>query len=339
MKSAKRRFGKIGNSEIYLFEFKNENGLEFKIMNYGATITSISIPDRKEGSNVVCGFDSLEEYLSPTYRNNYPYFGCTVGRYANRIKNGKFFLEGRPIHVTTNEESNHLHGGSEGFDKKIWDTEELISKDEVGVKMTLVSPHLDEGFPGELKVEVTFSINNQNEISISYYAESDRLTPVSLTNHSYFNLSGFRDGIESHYLQVRADRILEKDDSNCAVDLPVPTTELLDFRNERRIGETEIDDYFVFNDDDRIRSVGRIGFENNVLQISTNESGAQIYTANFVSEHLKRNNKEQYGSNCAICFEAHGFPNGINIEGARSSLISPDTPYQSQTNYKFSWVE
>lgn len=339
MTITKTYFGEVEGAPVHLYELRNKNDLVIKLMNYGATVTSISIPEGDQGVNVVCGFDSLEEYFSKLYLENYPYFGSTIGRYANRITGGAFTADGEKFELSKNDDRNHHHGGVSGFDKKVWSAEEIQSDNDVGVKMTLVSPHLDEGYPGELKVDVSFVLNDMNEFSISFEASSDRTTPVSLTNHTYFNLSGFSEGIKSHYLKVSSIKRLEKDDQSCASTPPIDVGSKLDYGQPRMINDEEIDDYFVFSESKELRPVGSISYEQRRMEISTNAPGTQIYTSQYVSEKLQRNENEKYGPQCALCFETHEFPNGMNIKGAPNVFVTPERPYQSQTLFKFSWDE
>ena len=184
MKLDKKHFGIHEGQDINLYIMENDHGMRVKIMNYGATITSVEVPG-KNGSRheLTCGFDAFEGYFSEAYRNNAPYFGSTVGRYASVIKDARFVLDGTAYKLPANMDPHHLHGGLVGFDKKVWKPETFDNTDGIGVEMTLKSPHMDEGYPGNLEVSVRFLLNNENEIRITYEAVSDQLTPVSLTNH------------------------------------------------------------------------------------------------------------------------------------------------------------
>ena len=211
----KKPFGKIGNQDIDQYILSNDLGLSVKIITYGATITSISVPgtDGKR-DDLVCGFDSIDGYQSAEYLANAPYFGCTVGRYASRIKDGRFTIDGQNYQLAVNDGSNHLHGGLKGFDKQIWSASPLEGEDTCGVIMNLTSEHLQEGYPGHLNIMVSFTVNNDNQLQINYQANTDQATPISLTNHTYFNLSGFADGILNHRASIASDAFLEPDNTN-----------------------------------------------------------------------------------------------------------------------------
>ena len=197
-------------NEAKLFTLGNNHGITIKITNYGATITSIETPD-KQGKlgNIVCGFEDLEDYISENYLASCPYFGSAIGRCANRIAKGELVVDGKKYQLAINNGPNHLHGGLIGFDKKLWDARLFETKNSVGVELTLFSPHLEENYPGNLQVTCTYTLNNKNELSIEYEAITDKTTVVNLTNHSYFNLTGGKEGILNHELQLAATHMTE----------------------------------------------------------------------------------------------------------------------------------
>ncbi len=257
MKSAINNFGSHNGKKVDQYVLENDLGMVVRIINYGATITSITVPDiESRHVDLVCGFDTMEGYLSTVYQQNAPYFGCTVGRYASRIKDGSFSVNGKKYQVACNDGSNHLHGGIVGFNKRLWEADLLDDGDRVGVKMSLVSPHLEEGHPGNLVVSAVFSSDNNNTLIISYAAKTDEETPVSLTNHSYFNLSGFKNNILEHKAIVLASSHLKPDETN----VPVGEVELLEgtpadlnkevyLKDALRSLETGFEHYFLFDKD------------------------------------------------------------------------------------------
>ena len=204
----KELFGKTPEGvAVDLYTLTNSKGLRVKIMTYGATIISVEAPDRKgKAENVTLSLDKLDEYLK-----GHPFFGSTVGRYANRIAKGKFTLDGKQYTLATNNNENHLHGGIKGFDKYVWDAKPVETADSVGVVFTHESPDGDEGYPGKLNAKVTYSLTNDNELKMEYEATTDKPTIVNLTNHTYWNLTGATDDVLGHELMLNADRYLPVD--------------------------------------------------------------------------------------------------------------------------------
>jgi len=186
-------------------------------MNYGATITSITVPDNNgKPVSLASGFDKFEEYFSEEYRANSPYFGCTVGRYCSQIKDAKFILNEKEYNLSSNCGLNNLHGGREGFDKKIWNTLPYEKPNEVGIMFSTISENLEEGFPGKVNVNILIKLTNNNEIVFDYSASTDAATPLSMTNHTYFNLSGFTRNVEDFNFQVNTNKLLELDETGAA---------------------------------------------------------------------------------------------------------------------------
>ena len=202
MKVAKESFGKVDDTEVFLFTIRNDKGMIVKITNYGGIVTSILVPD-KEGNmgDVVLGFDDLQSYL-----NGHPYFGAIVGRYGNRIAKGKFNVEGEEYSLAINNGPNHLHGGIKGFDKVIWNPIILEGNDIAGLELTYTSPDMEEGYPGNLKTSVSYILTNNNELKVIYHAVTDKATPINLTHHSYFNLGASHSNALDHVLTIAADR-------------------------------------------------------------------------------------------------------------------------------------
>ncbi len=203
----KKNFGKLPDgTNIDIYTIRNNNGLEFSITNYGARITSILVPDSLgKFQNVVLGFDNLDDYIKDEF-----YLGAIIGRYANRISKGKFRLGEKEYELNINNGNNHLHGGSKGFDKVVWDVKEINEENQKGIKLYYKSEDGEEGYPGNLDVEVSIDLSEENELIISYNATSDKPTPINLTHHGYFNLSGdLNNSILSHELKINSDEILE----------------------------------------------------------------------------------------------------------------------------------
>ncbi len=335
-------YGNAGDSNVYLYTLKNNKGLEVAITNYGGIITSILAPDR-EGhfEDVVLGFDSLGGYLS-----GHPYFGCIVGRYANRIARGKFELDGKIYKLATNNGPNHLHGGEEGFDKKIWKATDIVKSDSVYLVLEYTSPDGEEGYPGNLDVKVTYVLNNENELKIYYEAQCDKPTPVNLTNHSYFNLAGAGSGnILDHELMIEADKYTVVDETL------IPTGELrpventpMDFKNSKKIGKDldqvkgGFDHNFVLNNKGKFSKVAE-AFEpisRRVLEVFTSEPGIQFYSGNFLDGTETGKNNKTYHKHYGFCLETQHFPDSPNHPEFPEVILTPGEIYQHQTMYKFS---
>ncbi len=316
--------------------------MEVYITNYGGIVTSIRIPDKnKVPGDVVLGFDNLEDYLG-----EHPYFGAIVGRFANRIDKGQFTLEGKEYTLAQNNGPNHLHGGIHGFDKVLWTAATEKSLDSVSLKLGYVSEDMEEGYPGNLLVEVEYSLNDQNELTISYRATTDKSTHVNLTNHSYFNLNNCRGDILGHELLIDADIITELNENS------IPTGELLkvdgtcfDFRSAKEIGqdiartEPGYDINYVVNGYDgnlrRIASLYHDGTGRS-MDVLTTQPGVQLYTSNYVDGIMGREGIV-YNKHSAVCLETQHFPDTPNQQSFPSTVIHPGDEYYQVTIYRFKW--
>ncbi len=346
MKIEKTNFGNIGNEVVSLYSLSNDNGMVVKITDYGATITAILTPDSQGNSReITCGFDSIDGYFSEDYKNNAPYFGGTVGRFASRIHDGKFELEGTQHALVGNDRGNHLHGGSQGFDKRMWKVSGFNGDDDTTyLELTLFSADGEESYPGNVNVTTRFTLNNDNELIIEYTADTDKATPISLTNHSYFNLSGFKETIHNHKATVHADAFLEADDKGVPQGGRLEVSgDPSDLRTGKRFQEaldqmeTGFEHYYVFDNNFELKKVA--SFEHaesgRAMDILTTEPGMLFYSGYFTSDALKRENGDQYGRYKGFCCETHRYPNGPNLKDAPKAITHPGDPYSSKTIYKF----
>ncbi len=348
MNLSKTKFGSINGVEVDLYILENDNGMQVKITNYGGIVTSMVVPDKNgKCADIVCGFDTLDGYFSEDYKNNSPYFGCIVGRYAARIKDGQFTLNGQDYQLAKNNDPNHLHGGIVGFDKQIWDAESVEDAEGVGVKLTLTSPDGQEGYPGSLQVVVTYRLNNQNEVSVEYSASTDKATPVSLTNHTYFNLNGFQDKILNHQAMIASDKYLIPDETG----VPIGQEQLVagtvwDYTQSKPIVDAFSDDpygfehFYVFSKPEgSIEKVAEFADEisGRVLEVLSSEPGMLFYTGRYTSDDLKREDGTQFGQFKAFCCETSRYPNGPNIDGSPGSVLQPGETYESKTVFKLKW--
>ncbi|RLD24204.1 MAG: galactose-1-epimerase [Bacteroidetes bacterium] len=337
----KQIFGTLPEGkEVFKYILKNNNGMEVEVINYGAIITSIKVPDKEgETGDVVLGFDTLEEYLG-----SHPYFGAMVGRVCNRIGNSRFELDGKMYHITANEGKNQLHGGARGFDKRWWSAQSNESPDQVSLSLSYESQDGEEGYPGNLFVEVEYSLNDQNELGIFCRAKTDKPTHVNLTNHSYFNLNNCEGTILEHELFIDADQVTELDADS------IPTGNILtvestpyDFRSAHPIGEniSEVDPgydiNYVLGANSKELSVAAKAIDpasGRIMEILTTLPGIQLYTANYVNGIIGKGGK-RYEKHCAVCLETQYFPDSANKPSFPSTVIYPGKEFSARTIYRF----
>lgn len=341
-------FGQVDGRPVDLFTLENDQGVTVKITNYGGIVTSIVIPDRTGNrEDIACGFDRLESYFSEAYKANSPYFGCIVGRYAARIKDGVFTVDGRRYQVATNDGPNHLHGGIIGFDKQLWDAEHFQQDDACVLRLFLVSPDGQEGYPGTVRVAVEYRLTQTSELQIRYTAETDRATPLSLTNHTYFNLNGFKAKVLDHNVQISSDRYLAPDETNVPVgeERSVSST-ASDFRTPKRLGDAfeqlpnGFEHYYVFAAQkggvNKVAEFAEVSTGRS-LEVYTSEPGMLFYTGYYTSDNLAREDGTRFGQFRAFCCETSKYPNGPNIPGAPRSILQAGQPYDETTIFKFGW--
>jgi aldose 1-epimerase len=354
---AKSQFGTTPSGQmVEEFTLTNAKGVTAKFISLGGILRELHVPDKAgKTADVVLGFDDLKGYLA-----GHPYFGCITGRVANRIAKGKFKLDGEEYTLATNNGPNHLHGGKEGFDKKVWKGEFVGSN---AVRFTYRSPDGEEGYPGNLDVRVTYTLTNDNEWRIDYEATTDKPTPVNLTQHAYFNLAGHNAGdILGHELQVFGDRITPTDDTL------IPTGELrsvkgtpFDFtaakpigRDLKAAGGTPVG--YDLNFDLTSRPSGRAVEQyptpgagrvliaarvrepksGRVMEVHTSEPGIQLYTGNFLDGTNVGKGGAVYRQYHGFCLEAQHYPDSVNQPKFPSVILKPGQTYRQTTVYKFS---
>ncbi|NNE93323.1 MAG: galactose mutarotase, partial [Verrucomicrobiales bacterium] len=340
-------WGQIDGKDVTLYTLKNQSGMEVKLTDYGGIVVGISVPDKDGNSEDVClGFDTVAEYPEKTQ-----YFGCITGRYANRIAKGKFTLDGTEYTLATNNDPNHLHGGEKGFDRYIWDAEASETGDGPSVKFTRTSPDGEEGYPGALDCEVTYTLTSDNGLKIYYKATTDKPTVLNLTNHAYFNLGGAGSGtILDHELEIKADRFVPTDDTGIPLDPGVVTVEgtPFDFRTPTAIGARieenneqlkngiGYDHNWVIKDsrDGKLQHVATLTDPKSgrVLEVHTTEPGLQFYCGNYLDGLTGKGGKE-YVHRGALCLEAQTFPDSPNREEFPSPVLRPGETYTQTTIY------
>lgn len=341
-------YGMIGEDSVFEYKLTNTNGMVVKIINYGATVTQILVPDKKgEMGDVVLGFDSLRGYL----QSNNPYFGCIVGRYANRIANARFTLDGKEFTLAANNNGNTLHGGLKGFDKVIWKLKgKEINDEHSTLGFQYFSKDGEEGYPGNLEVTVAYSLLPTNEIKIDYIATTDKLTPVNLTNHSYFNLSAGTDlSILDHELMLKADEYTPVNNQlipTGKID-PVKGT-AMDFNTAKKIGkeiaqvEGGFDHNWILNrtgNGPELLGTLYHAPSGRFMEVFTTQPGVQFYSGNFLDGSLTGKSGKKYVKHAGLCLETQHFPDSPNQPAFPNTILKPGEVYHQTTIYKFSVKE
>jgi aldose 1-epimerase len=334
-------FGTHQNKAVYLYTLKNKNGHQISISNFGGIITKWLAPDKNgQVDNIVVGLTSLADYLKhPNY-----HFGGIIGRYANRIAKGKFNINTTAYQLEINDAPNHIHGGHIGFDQVVWDAE-IIEKEQSVLLLKYLSKDGEEGFPGNLYLEIEYSLSDENELKISYKAETDKTTPINLTNHSYFNLSGnFNQTILSHQIQILADHYLKTNEfaiptgelksvNYTAFNLNAPTF----INNNMSELPDGYDHNFVLNKPAYtydLAAVLRDTKSGRKLEVYTTEPGMQLYTGNFLDGLVKNDQGISIQKHTALCIETQHYPDSPNHPLFPSTLLQPNETFNSCTVYK-----
>ncbi|MHB1036632.1 MAG: aldose epimerase family protein [Pirellulales bacterium] len=344
----KKPFGKMPDGQsVDLYTLTNASGMQVSITNYGGIVTALAVRDRQgQLADVVLGYDALDGYLAKT-----PYFGALIGRYGNRIGQGKFTLDGKSYVLAQNDKTNHLHGGTRGFDKVVWTVKSATGGKEPALALHYLSKDGEEGYPGNLDVTVTYTLTEKNELRIDYRATTDKPTVVNLTNHSYFNLAGNGD-ILKHQVLINADRF-----TPVAKDL-IPTGELkpvagtpFDFTTPTAIGAR------INNDDEQLKFGP--GYDHNwvlkksgkqltlaarvvepgsgrVMEVLTMEPGLQFYSGNFLDGSNVGKGGKAYKHRYGFCMETQHYPDSPNKPNFPSTVLKPGQEYRTTTVYRFS---
>ena len=325
-------------SKIEIITLRNTNGLELQISNLGATIISLNIPDKTNRIvNVVVGLEP-EDYNKEPYLSNYPYLGASIGRYAGRISKGSFQLSGETYKLYT-EDGVHLHGGKKGFDKKYWAIESLTEGENPTVTYSCESAHLEEGYPGNLKVNVTYQLTEKNEVKVTYKATTDAVTPINLTNHAYFNLNG-KDSIIDHKLQLNSEQYLEVDSQLIPSGKSIDSKNTrFDFNKESVIGRADFigfDDSFILGKG-KIKAVLTAPKTGIQMKVYTNQPVCVVYTP-VLLDGLPFKNGVEYLKFSAICFETQNYPDAPNNSHFPSSILNPNEIYSNKSVFEFSIV-
>ena len=340
MGTTQKDWGEVDGKQVYLYTLTNKDGDAVTISNYGGTITSWIMPDKSGNkSSIIIGFDSLNTYLQHP-----PYFGALIGRYGNRIGNAQFKLGDSTYHLAANNEKNTLHGGLKGFDKVVWDAS-IPDSTTPSLTLKYMSKDGEEGFPGNLNVTVTYTLSDDDGLKIEYTATTDKPTPVNLTNHSYFNLTGsVSNTILDHSLTIDADNYTPVDTSL------IPTGEIkavkgtpFDFTTAKKIGQDigsvpgGYDHNFVLNKKDS--SLGKVAtvsdsISGRQMEVYTTEPGLQFYTGNFLDGKFTNHDGNPLNIHTALCMETQHFPDSPNKPDFPTTILQPGQTYHTVTEYK-----
>lgn len=317
-------------------EITNSKGMQLKVINYGATVTSLKIP-LKNGQivDVVLGFETLEDYLDSFRLEAAPYLGATVGRYAGRIHNSVFSLNGKTIQLNNNNNGNSLHGGIDNFSQKVWEFKKINGGENPSVTLSYVSANGEENYPGELTVELTYTLTEENQLLIEYKASTTEDTVVNLTHHSYFNLDGHDSAISEQELMVNSNKILETTSEG------IPTGVFLDLKNHpfdfntpKKCPST-IDNTFVLENEKEF-AASLFSKKNNLKMTTyTNQPGVHIYVGGNCFDTVKGKENANYHALSGICFETQNFPDAPNQQHFPSAVLRKGESYYHKTSYEF----
>ena len=345
----KEIFGKTKeNTTIHKFVMTNMNGMEVSVINFGGIITSLKSRDSKGNyEDIVLGFNNLSQYEDES-----PYFGAIIGRYGNRISEGKFTLDGKTYNLAVNNDINHLHGGLKGFDKAVWDAVQEVTDSSASLILKYISQDMEEGYPGNLQVKVTYTLDNNDELGVKYEAETDKKTIINLTQHSYFNLSGdFSKDILDHEVTIEADSFLPVDSTL------IPTGEIssvegtpFDFREAKTVGDdismsnqqltygNGYDHCWVLNNQNiGLRPVASAYHPGSgrLVEVYSDQPGIQFYSGNFLDGKLKSKQDGNYGFRSGLCLETQHYPNSPNELDFPSVTLNSGEKYMTQTVFRF----
>ncbi len=335
-----KSFGLAPNGEaVYTYELRNKKGMQLQVTNYGATITSLKI-EKPDGNivDVVLGFDTLEAYIKSFDLESAPYFGATIGRFAGRIGNASFSLNSKTHHLNNNNGNHSLHGGNEGFSQKIWQVRRIEFYKNPSITLTYTSPENEEGFPGKLSVELTYTLTDENELIVAYKATTTQDTVLNLTHHSYFNLDGHEGDIKEQSLFVNSKKILETSSdmiptgrflnlSNCPFDFTIPKN-----------CPEKIDTTFVLDKQTKL-AASLFSVKNNLkMYVYTDQPAVHIYVGGNCFGKINGKDNVQYHALSGICFETQNFPDAPNNPHFPNAVLKKDDIYHQKTIYHFETI-
>ena len=346
----KKEYGTTPEGQkVAIYTLKNQKGMEVNIMTYGGIITSLKVPNKAGVSqDVVIGFNNLEQYTKAN-----PYFGAIIGRYGNRIAKGKFTLDGKEYSLAINNAPNALHGGLNGFNRVIWTAEEAKGGDVATLKLKYLSKDMEEGYPGNLTVFVTYTLKNDNSLDVLYEATTDKKTVLNLTQHSYFNLSAdFTKPILDHQITIDADKLVPiaatliptgklTDVTNTPFDFRKPKTvgKDIEAKDEQLKNGLGYDHCWVLNKQDKEDRFAASAYEptsGRLLEVYTDQPGIQFYSGNFLDGTLPMRKGGTYARRTGFCLETQHYPDSPNQKNFPTTELNPGENYKTKTTFKFS---
>ena len=340
-------YGTVHEHDIVEYSLSNDNGVLVRLLNYGGIISELHVPDKYgKMENIVLGYPSLDHYQKDS-----AYIGCIVGRYANRIKDGRFCMDGHWYQLECNDGRNHLHGGNDGFHKKIWNHEPYEEQRGSGVKLFLISADDDQGFPGTLDVEIRYLLTGANELIVEYVAATDRKTILNLTQHSYFNLAG-EGTIHDHMITIKSPAYIPVDQDLIPTgDVRKVADTVFDLQQERRLGDLlsaqgmaelvdeGFDHTFILDSTRDPADVSATLYHpgsGRLLEVTTTEPGLHLYTANTIHHRSDDDGSMRFPKHAAVCLECQHFPDSPNQDTFPSAVLEPGHIYRQETRYIFS---
>ncbi len=335
-------WGTLEGKEVRLFTLTNSKGMVVEITNYGGILTRLLAPDRRGSiENIVLGFDNLKQYV----KENSPFMGALIGRYANRISKAEFVLDGTRYKLAPNDFPNHSHGGRKGFDKVVWEASVISFADSVGLVLQYLSKDMEEGYPGNLSVKVSYLLTDENELKIFYEAQTDKPTVLNLTHHSYFNLSAKNETILGHDLTIFAEEFTPTDANWIPTGEIAPIVDTdFDFTQPHKVGERiqhlphGYNMNFVLRKNDKLSKAAEL-FEvssGRFMEVFTTEPGMQLYTGDYLDGSLTGSEGIAIGKNRGLCLETQHYPDSPNKPNFPSTVLRPGETYNQCTIYKFS---
>ncbi|KDN56623.1 aldose epimerase family protein [Flavobacterium seoulense] len=318
------------------YELTNKNGAKLKVIPFGATVTSLKIPTKNgELVDVVLGFDTVEGYEKSFQLDGSPYMGATVGRYAGRISEGKFELNGKNYQLNINNNANSLHGGIDNFSQKNWNVDAVTTGENPSITLSYVSAAGEENFPGEFSVSLTYTLSEENELILEYKATTTEDTIINLTHHSYFNLDGHKSDVSGQDLIVHAQKVVETRE-DC-----IPTGNILevantsfDYRTAKKCPKS-IDNTFVVEDNNEVKATLFSPKTNLKMDVYTDQPGVHIYVGGNCGPDLKGKENATYHALSGICFETQNFPDAPNHAHFPNAVLKKGDTYEQKTVYKF----
>lgn len=340
MNISKAEFGKVKGEMVFLYTLENDKGIKTSITNYGGIMTTLFVPNKNgKSEDVLLGFDNLDAYLK-----DHPYFGTLVGRFGNRIAKGSFTIDNQTYKLAVNNGPNHLHGGIKGYDKVIWKAQEIKESNRVGLKLSYFSKDMEEGYPGNLSVEMIYYVNNENEVGMEYFATTDKKTHINLTQHNYYNLNACKSDVKEHVLTLFTSKYTPVDNGS------IPTGEIanvagtpFDFLKPKKIGKDieaagGFDHNFVIdNYDGSLKLIARAEdpASGRIMEVLTTQPATQLYTSNYLDGSLTGKYGINYKKHFAFCLETQHFPDTPNHDNFPSTILEPGGRYHELTVYRF----